>query len=214
MSLTHQVKFLRQYLDSPRVVGAVAPSSQFLAAALAGPFAGRERPANVLEVGAGTGAVTRVLGKLLGPEDRLDVCEIESNLADILEADVLSIGPIASARRQGRVRLIRGAVQDIEAKPTYDYVVACLPFTVFELADVEHILEVIRQAMRPGGVFSYFEYFAMRPLARTFYMGSARRRFRSVSAFMDGMIRKYQFDKRLVRRNIPPAVVRHLRFAG
>jgi phospholipid N-methyltransferase len=214
MSLAHQVQFLRRYLDAPRVIGAISPSSQYLATALAEPFAHRSRPAHVLEVGAGTGAVTRVLGRLLGPRDRLDVCEIEPNLADILDRDVLSLEPLGTARRQGRVRLIRGPVQEIDVPPTYDYVVACLPFTVFELEDVIDILEVIKRTLRPSGAFSYFEYLAVRPLARTFYMWTARRRFRDVSDYLDGMIRAHQYKRRIVWRNLPPAMARHLRFTA
>ena len=61
-----------------------------------------------------------MIGDLLGPEDRLDVCEIQPELADILDNEILNKGKLGEARRQGRVRLIRGSVEDVDAPDTYD----------------------------------------------------------------------------------------------
>ncbi|HWD26374.1 MAG TPA: methyltransferase domain-containing protein [Rhizomicrobium sp.] len=58
MALTHDARFFRGFLAHPLAVGAVAPSSPDLAAAIAEEMPPRGR---VLELGAGTGAVTEAL---------------------------------------------------------------------------------------------------------------------------------------------------------
>jgi phospholipid N-methyltransferase len=209
MSLGHSWTFLRRYLSAPATVGAIAPSSQRLARTLAAPFLARIRPARVLEVGAGTGAVTRFLGEHLRSGDSLDVCELQPALADILERDVLSAEPLASARASGRLRLIRGSVEDIDAPGYYDFIISGLPFTAFAAPDVRRILAVIERNLKPGGVFSYFEYRGVRRLACRFRRGEGRRRVRRVSRLMDRRIAQHEVGRRTVWWNLPPAWGRH-----
>ncbi len=213
MSSRNALTFLKTYIASPNVTGAVAPSSRGLALALTSPLRAHQSPSRILEVGAGIGPVTRVIGDCLGPEDRLDVCEIQPELADVLESGPLSQGKLASARNEGRVRLIRAPIQEVEAVGTYDFVISGLPFTAFDLESVREIVSVIRSSMKPCGVFSYFEYIALRAIGRNLGLKSTKERLRPVSAFLDEMIADYQIKRQSVMLNIPPAYARHLVFA-
>lgn len=213
MNVAHTLHFLRNYVREPRTVGALAPSSRWLAAALAEPFRARATSARLLEVGAGTGPITRYLGELLGPDDCLDVCEVNPDFAKIIQRDVLSRDPLASGVRRGAVRLWTCRVQDIDPEQRFDLIIASLPFTVFPLAEVRAIFELVRRLLVPGGVFSYFEYAILRRISRTWSLGPSRTRIRAVSDFLDDQVQQYQLAARLVLRNLPPARVRHLRFA-
>ena len=212
MTRLHSLQFFRRYLASPKVVGAVAPSSRYLAAALARPFSMRKGPAKVLEVGAGTGAVTRTIGRLLGAGDELDVCEIEPALADVLERDVLSLPVFESAREQGRVRLIRGPVQELSAPDHYDFIIAGLPFTSFSLDLTREIIDSIAVNLKPGGTFSYFEYRALRRITLGISTGRKRRRKKALSSFLTQQIRAHQIGRQAVWMNMPPAYARQLQF--
>lgn len=212
MALARTWTFFRHYLGAPDVVGAVAPSSRGLGRALAAPFAGRTSPARVLEVGAGTGAVTRVIAELMGDDDRLDICEIQPRFADAIQRDLIDAGPLHKPHREHRVRLLRTAVQNVIEPNAYDYVICGLPFTAFSIGDVTEILEVIEGNLRPGGTFSYFEYVFLRKLGCAFSMGERRGQIRAVSARMDGLIAAHQVDRQTIWTNIPPAYARHLRF--
>ncbi|GJM24588.1 MAG: SAM-dependent methyltransferase [Phycisphaerae bacterium] len=207
------ITFLKTYISSPDVTGAVAPSSRGLARALTSPLREHQGAARILEVGAGTGPVTRVIGECLGPDDRLDVCEIQPELADVLERGPLSEGKLASARSEGRVRLIRAPIQEVEAAGAYDFVISGLPFTAFKLEIVQEIISVIRRSMKPGGVFSYFEYIALRALGRNLGLKSTKERLRPVSNFLDDMIATHQIKRQTIMLNIPPAYARHLVFS-
>ena len=212
MSFSHTLTFVRRYLSAPVVTGAIVPSSRHLAAVLTRPFAERTQPAHVLEVGAGTGAVTRAIAERFGPEDRLDICEVQPALADILERDVLGGGVLGGARRQGRVRLIRGAVEDISAPDTYDFTICGLPFTALRLSDVRRIMAAIERNLKPGGTFSYFEYVGLRRIACTFATGARRRRVREVSKHLSRLIERHEISQHTVWRNVPPAYGRHWSF--
>ena len=212
MSLDHRLRFLKRYVRDPHSVGAVAPSSRALAGALCEPFRRRVRPAKVLEVGAGTGAITRHLGTLLGAQDELDICEINPEFTAILENDVLTQPDFVPGVAAGRIRLLQKPVQQITDENRYDFVVSGLPLTAFELEDVKDIFAAIRRCLRPDGVFSYFEYVGLRRTSRTMALGRHRARLRSVSAYLSDHIRNHQFERQTVLRNFPPAYARHFRF--
>ena len=190
----------------------MTPSSRALAAALCNPFRQRVSAATVLEVGAGTGAVTRYLGALLGSEDELDICEVEPDFADIIERDVLTRGEFAPAIAEGRVRIMRVPVQELTHENRYDFIISGLPLNAFELRDVKDIFNVVRRSLKPGGVFSYFEYVGLRRTTRAFAVGKQRKRILTVSTYLSHRIRKHQFDRRTVLQNLPPAHARYLRF--
>ncbi len=212
MSLGHRLRFLKGYLGDPTTVGAVAPSSPGLAGALCEPFSRRTKPARVLEVGAGTGPITRRLGKLIGDKDELDVCEIQPEFAEILDREVLGGPDFAAAVAEGRVRLLCCPVQEIAAEEPYDFIISGLPLTAFELPDVKDVFAAFRRCLKPDGVLSYFEYVGLRRLSCSLGVGERRARVRSVSAFLTDQIRRHQFDRRNVLINIPPAHARHFRF--
>lgn len=183
-----------------------------MAMALCEPFRRAEAPSRVLEVGAGTGPITRYLGTILGPDDELDICEIQPDFAGILEREVLTNRDFAPLVAAGRVRLFQSPVQDLPYEDRYDFVISGLPLTAFELPVVEEVFAVIRRAIKPGGVLSYFEYVGLRRLSVALSLGSKRSRIRKVSDYLSDNIRTHQFDRRTVLRNLPPAHARHLRF--
>lgn len=212
MELGHRWRFLSRYLRDPNAIGSIAPSSRALAEALSEPFRNSTGPASVLEVGAGTGAVTRYLGTILREGDTLDICEINHDFADLLERDVLSNANFAPLVAQGRVRLLRLPIQELSSDKHYDFVISGLPLTAFELRDVQDVFEVIRRCLKPGGVFSYFEYLGMRRTSRTFAIGKRRARIRAVSAYLTETLRQHRFTTKTVFLNFPPASTHHLRF--
>lgn len=214
LSLEHSISFFRQYLRTPELVGAFVPSSRSLAAAVCTAYRRHNGPARVLEVGAGTGAITRYLGRILGRNDFLDICEISDELADILERDVLSGSDFAAPLQERRVRLLRMPVQRIQAEGQYDFVISGLPLTAFTVEMVNEILDVLRRALKPEGVLSYYEYVGVRRASEVLFLGQKRVRYRQVSRCLTDNIRRHQFDKQTVLRNIPPAHARHLRFGA
>ncbi|MFB6893753.1 translation initiation factor IF-2 [Kitasatospora sp. NPDC056327] len=102
--------FLSEALRAFRLTGAVAPSGADLVNALVVPATSRpDRPISVLEVGAGTGAVTRRLARALRPGDRLHVVESNPRFVQRLRADP----ELASRAAQLGLRVSECRVQDL-----------------------------------------------------------------------------------------------------
>jgi phospholipid N-methyltransferase len=212
VELSSHLRFLKGYFENPTAVGALTASSKALAAAICEPFRRSPHPARVLEVGAGTGAITRYLGWILGDEDELDICEIDPKFVDVLRETVLTRAEFEPAVSAGRVRLMCAPVQKLKYEARYDFIVAGLPFTCFELSVVEEVFEVVRRMLKPNGVFSYYEYVGFRKTSRLLSVGRRRKRVKAVSRFLAAHIRKHQFERRTVLANFPPAHARHMRF--
>jgi phospholipid N-methyltransferase len=212
-ALRESMSFLKEFVSRPTQVGAVAPSSRFLARALCRPLSQSSGPLKVLELGAGTGAVTAHIIPLLGDGDCFDICEANTALADHLRARfIVEAGPLAIAHREGRTRLFDRPIQEVKELLQYDFIISGLPLTAFELKDVEDILGIVKRCLKPGGTFSYFEYIAIRPLLTVTRRGRRGQRFRALSSYLTRQIRAHQIDRQAVLLNIPPAFARHFCF--
>src|SRR5437763_11185965 len=102
--------FLRESRRHFRTTGALLPSSRFLARALAAPLAVHGSPRQVLEVGPGTGSVTRAILRYLRPEDRLDAVELNRRFVDRLQLHLTHDPVFAPYRAQ--VRVVHSAVDE------------------------------------------------------------------------------------------------------
>ncbi|NOS99232.1 MAG: methyltransferase domain-containing protein [Phycisphaerales bacterium] len=204
--------FFRAFLAAPDVVGAALPSSRSLALALLAPMRARTAPVAILEIGAGTGAVTRHLVQELGPHDRLSICEIRPDLMAHIERNILGSPSAIRARADRRITLFNCPAQELPTDQPYDYIVSGLPFTAFSPVVVREILDHVAGLLRPGGVFSYFEYIALRRLRAWTSIGQSRKRVNELSAILDAAIDRHQFHRATVLANFPPAFARHLRF--
>ncbi|MCH7721242.1 MAG: methyltransferase domain-containing protein [Planctomycetes bacterium] len=207
--ISQHVKFLRRFLANPQQVGAVAPSSRRLAEALTEPMSRRTRPSRILEVGAGTGAITRHLVDLLGPNDHLDICELQPGFCSVLERDVLSLPAAKLARSRGRIQLLTCRVEQIDRPAHYDFIISGLPLNSFDRELVEKILDRILRNLAPEGVFSYFEYVGLGRITRHLASSATRRRTRAVRKLLKQRIQRHQFARRTVLWNLPPAYARH-----
>lgn len=144
--------FIRGFLRNPLGVGSVWPSSRFLAQRVveAGEVA---RARAVVELGPGTGAVTRELLAALPREGRLLALEISRDFVDVLEREIpdprltLYLGPsteIAAA-------LAEAGIDGV------DLVVSGIPFSTLDEPLARQTLEGVRAALAPGGRFVAYQ---------------------------------------------------------
>src|SRR6516165_8228434 len=104
-------EFFRQFRQQYDTTGSVLPSSRALARALTRPMRQQDRPRRVLEVGPGTGAVTREIVRQLRADDRLDIVEINASFVDVLRRR-FEHEPAFRRRRQ-QTRLIHAPIQEV-----------------------------------------------------------------------------------------------------
>src|SRR5258708_27678080 len=210
--LGEHVEFFRQYRRRFQTTGAVAPSSRFLARALARPFEQHPGKARVLEVGPGTGAVTRRLVKLINPDDRFDLVELNETFVGVLRrrfADDPEFRRVAD-----RTAVHQCAIEDFQYDAPYDYIVCGLPFNNFPPDLVRRIFGVFFELLAPGGVLSYFEYMYMRPLRKAVSNRAGRERLGELETVLQEYLGKHRFRRDWVFVNVPPAWVQHLRRDG
>jgi phosphatidylserine decarboxylase len=172
----------------------------------------RSGPARILEVGPGTGAVTVELLRQLGPEDHLDLVEVNEYFVNLLLRRFEQDNTFRAHRWQ--VEIIHAPLQEVTGSAGYDYMISGLPLNNFPLSLVREIFHAYERLLKPGGVLSYFEYLWIRTLKKPFVTGRERQRLHVLTRFLARRISSSEFRRNLVFLNLPPAVARHLRFGA
>ena len=202
--------FLRHgLLKGARQTGAIAPSGAALARAMTASLRAASGPRRVLEVGPGTGAVTGHILRELRRGDSFDLVELNAEFCRSLEGRCLA--PFRRRLPQVPVRVIEGAVEDVELESGYDFVLCALPFNNFPPRMMRSILRRLIKLTRPGGELCFFEYALLRSIKAPLASRAARERIRRIDATVRALRRRLVSDRELVLRNVPPAYAVRLR---
>jgi phospholipid N-methyltransferase len=197
--------FFRQFRENFESTGAIAPSGRYLGRSLARFVTPTNQPRRILEVGPGTGAVTKEILRALQPQDQLDLVELNdqfvARLREKLQNDHLY------KQRAGQIKIIHDMVQAVEGEQVYDLIISGLPLNNFQPEVIKSILRTFQRLLAPAGTISFFEYMFFRALR------SARPgRMRDVSAVVQPWLQKNEFRRDWVWVNMPSAWVHHVRF--
>lgn len=206
MGLRDAIVFLRESAGDFHHVGAVAPSSRWLARALAADIDPSLGPLRVLEVGAGTGAFTREIVRRLPHGSQIEIVERNDRFARLLERE------LEEAAAEGiDHRVLREDFLTAPLAGGYDRVISGLPLNNFSPEEVVRILEHAAGMLAPGGRFSWFEYLGIRALKSLVSSADQRRRLRGVGAAVEGFLERNGAGRHIVWANLPPAVVHRVR---
>lgn len=166
------------------------------------------RPRRILEVGPGTGAVTRQIVAGMGDGDQIDLVELNESFVRQLEhrfANEPAFHAVAD-----RARVLHCPIEDLPRDETYDIIVSGLPLNNFAVADVRNILAALTDLSAPGGTLSFFEYIAIRS-ARALVSGRAERtRLRGIGDALRATLDGREIRRDAVWLNVPPAWVHHV----
>jgi phosphatidylserine decarboxylase len=205
--LLEKYQFFKEFLSNIREVAAVLPTSAAAADALAAELARWSGPKRVLEVGAGTGAITAQIVPHLRAGDELTLCELNTTFMATLEK---RFAEEATFRRvQSQTRFFAGSILDLPAEGQFDFIVSTLPFNVFPVTLVEAILAYYQRLLKPGGVLSYIEYIGGRTLHDL--IGHDPHHAARL-AVMQRYQAAYTVRRTVVLGNVPPAWIHYLRF--
>ncbi len=202
--------FLKQFRTQYFTTGSVLPSSRALGRALVRYVAASQPPRKILEIGPGTGAVTRVLVDAIRPGDSLDIVEINGAFVEVIEQRFATEPAFARVKEQ--VRILHRPLQEVNGEAVYDFMISGLPLNNFPLTLVEDIFASYKRLLKPGGVLSYFEYAAIRDVKRKVVGAAERKRLGDLDAFLAIEVRDHQIARDFVMMNVPPAYARHLQF--
>ncbi|HSW29221.1 MAG TPA: methyltransferase domain-containing protein [Longimicrobiales bacterium] len=144
---------LIQHIKSIRTSGTILPASGFLVRSLAEcvDFA---HARNIVELGAGTGCVTRELLRRMRPDARL--LSLEINPAFIAACQGAIRDPRLTLRQACATTLPE--VLEQEGMDGADAVVSGLPLSIMDDDVVDRILDVSHASLRPLGRFVQYQY--------------------------------------------------------
>jgi phosphatidylethanolamine/phosphatidyl-N-methylethanolamine N-methyltransferase len=179
--------FLKRWLRRPLSMGAVMPSGRLLGEAMAratmAAMAGRD--GHVIELGAGTGHVTRALLAAGIPAERLALVEREPELASFLRRHF--VGPRILEGDAARLPRLLGA----HGLTTVSAVVSSLPLLSLPAEVVNGIVQGIFEILPSGAALVQFTYGPSPPVPR---------------GLRERLHLKGSHGPR-IWRNVPPAVV-------
>jgi phosphatidylethanolamine/phosphatidyl-N-methylethanolamine N-methyltransferase len=179
-------------MRSPRDVGTLLPSGPELARQLAAviPAASPEgRPAVVVELGAGAGAVTTAIAHQVGEGAVVIAVEKDPELAERLRSRNLGVRVVTADA---------ATLPAILADHGVDYadvIVSVLPWTLFGPQQQREFLTIFAAALRTDGVFTAAAYSLS-------YWTPAARRFRRELGRVFGEV----LPTRTMWRHLPPAM--------
>ncbi|WP_258349152.1 class I SAM-dependent methyltransferase [Saccharopolyspora gregorii] len=183
-------KFAARAARKPGLVGAVAPSSPHLAREMASivPRTASETGPVVVELGPGTGALSRAVRDRLPEGGRHLAIELDSGMVEHLRADLPWLEVVQGDAAKLRTLLADHGVDRVDA------VISGLPWSIFPGELQRDILAEIGQVLVPGGAFTTFAY------VHALGMSGARAFRNRLDLAFDEVL-----TSRTVWRNVPPA---------
>jgi phosphatidylethanolamine/phosphatidyl-N-methylethanolamine N-methyltransferase len=159
--------FVRKFLRHGTKIASIAPSSQWLARATVRNV-DWEKANVIVELGAGTGPITRVIAEKVRPETRVIVLEHDPDFAkllaerfgsipnfDVIEGDALDLKAMLADRGLAQV----------------DHIISGLPIPSFSTGLQRDLFRVVHEILVPSGGFSQITELALVywPLYKRFF---------------------------------------------
>lgn len=189
--LEHLLYFFKDFKQT----GAIAPSSKFLAKDLVAQYKkcltnNDCPPLKILEIGAGTGPLTKQINSLLRPQDQLDVVEIHKKFYQILKKKYYSSDNISAYHTD---------ILKFQQKYQYDFIFSSLPYENMPENISKEIWAKKLNLCTSDAYISYFKYVKFRDFK---------------SDFEERIVQEFGLNEKLVLRNLPPAKVYTLEIKG
>ena len=146
-------EFFRGFVRNPKGVGYVVPSSRSLARDLLA-AAGVRDARVIVELGAGTGVLTRELLRAMSPQSTLVALEIDSRFASLLRREI----------RDPRLQIYEGSAVELDLaldKAEVDrpeVIISGIPFSTLPEDQVREILSSAHRSLGPGGRFCSYQF--------------------------------------------------------
>ncbi|MGN7415233.1 class I SAM-dependent methyltransferase [Paenibacillus sp. SAF-068] len=150
MNSNEPILFLKSFLQSPKHVGSIIPSSRFLANKMVTQASWLEAKA-IAELGSGTGAITRYIHQQVQDSTKVLLFEMNETMRSNLQTTYPKYSCYPDA-----ARLIEFMHQ--EDVQQLDYIFSGLPFFNFEPELRNTLVDQIYKALKPGGLFIAFQY--------------------------------------------------------
>ena len=178
------IEFIYQFLNKPSLVGAIMPSSKFLARNIVNFINFKRKNLVIIEYGPGTGPFTSEIVKKLKDGDKLLLIEQNKKFIENL---------VQKYNRYQQLTIIEGSVSNVKTIleenkiKQVDYIVSGIPFSSIPKEVTLDIMENTQSIMNNQSLFITFQY-------STLKLKLFKRYFEIVS-------------KKFILRNVPSAYI-------
>jgi phospholipid N-methyltransferase len=185
--MKENLQFLQAFLKNPLKVGAIAPSSPELAAEMLQGLQADDHNI-VLELGVGTGAITKFLRDAIPSKDSYLGLELDADLVRILNQKYPDMNIICGNAADAY------SIHQVSGLGKVRYLVCCLPFVSLPKEISESVLIEIEKFMDEGCELRIFQY------AHGYYLPPAIK-------LREFLKNRYGKSRRspLILKNVPPA---------
>jgi phospholipid N-methyltransferase len=204
--------FTKEIVHNQREVGALFSCSSFTAKELTRYLYNNKAQDDgtyyVLEVGAGTGAVTEVISKLLDDPNNqnikyvFDVVEINETMCKHLRLKFYD---------RPQVRIHCCSILDWKPEYTYNYIISTLPHNSLETQLVKGVAHQYQQLAQQNCILSYIEYIGGATATKLF-LPKRKAEVIEIQNTLHQLRKKHHFKTNKVLLNLFPAYVHHLQF--
>jgi len=201
--------FLTEGFKNIRGVGTVCSTSRFAAKAMVPEIGLHDEPKVIVELGVGTGSVTKEILKHLRPKDLYIGIEANDKFLEVCRDGLCAGNPRTEKAEQSSydgdknlsVNFEHGLAQNIQeilkkyGVKEVDEIICTIPFRILPKHDTKEILQNIKKLLKKNGHFTFIRYL---------WAPENKEVFKELSDFA-------VVDKKIIVRNIPPAEVIKMR---
>jgi phospholipid N-methyltransferase len=145
--------FAKNFLQHPRMLGSLIPSSRFLVHRLLAKV-DWARARTIVEYGPGVGTITAHILSRMRADARLVVFEMNEDFVRYL----------ARAFPDPRMHVVHGSAETVQGEldrlklAGADYIISGIPFTTMPMEIRDKIMSESRQALNPGGAVLVYQF--------------------------------------------------------
>ena len=145
--------FAKNFLQHPRMLGSLIPSSRFLVDRLLAQVDWK-RARTIVEYGPGVGTITAHILARMSPQTRLVVFEMNEDFVSYLKRSF----------PDPRLHVVHGSAENVQREldrlklAGADYIISGIPFTTMPMELREKIMAESREALRPGGAVLVYQF--------------------------------------------------------
>ena len=208
-TLSKESIFLTEGFKNIRGVGTVCSTSRFAAKAMVPEIGLHDEPKVIVELGVGTGSVTKEILKHLRPKDLYIGIEANDKFLEVCRDGLCAGNPRTEKAEQSSydgdknlsVNFEHGLAQNIQeilkkyGVKEVDEIICTIPFRILPKHDTKEILQNIKKLLKKNGHFTFIRYL---------WAPENKEVFKELSDFA-------VVDKKIIVRNIPPAEVIKMR---
>ena len=193
---------LNQFLKEFKNTGEICSSSRWAAQALTYPMREANKPLRILEIGPGTGTVTKKILQEMKPSDTLVVSEINTSFMNVLKNKLQTDENFI--KNKDRVSFVLGPVQEINESEPFDIIVCAVPFLNLDVPTIDSIFTKIKELSTPETIMTYYEYVAIKSISKIFPPKARQERMKRVENYFDSNFGERHSLKKRVWLNVLP----------